>query len=128
VKTKVEQILLNCDLTRMNQEIMADTFGISQTSLRRLLGSEGDTYKDILERVRQRRLAAIHRRNYPAWPHADDVAQDLGFTEVGSFYRWYAKNHDHMWRDARERHFDSTLVPSVTHIADTNYYPLPGVA
>ena len=93
-------ILRDADLSRVRAYIIADHMGISETTFRRQLQSEGTTYTLLLEAERKRRcselMAEKGRRAY-----GKVVAAEVGYKECNSLYRAYKRWHGLCFQDAR---------------------------
>ena len=98
---RVLRIMLDGDLTRVRAEKIADTLGISCTTLRRRLRDDHTSYQFLLDRARQYRCEALLRER---WLPGRYLAEELGYLEVNSFYRafrrWTGLNYS-AYKEAR---------------------------
>ena len=98
---RVLRIMLDGDLTRVRAEKIADTLGISGTTLRRRLRDDHTSYQFLLDRARQYRCEALLRGR---WLPGRYMAEELGYLEVNSFYRafrrWTGLNYS-AYKEAR---------------------------
>lgn len=85
---RVLQILLNGDLARMRADSVAETLGMSGTTLRRRLRADHTCYQFLLDRARQYRCEEQLRK---VWRPGKCLADDLGYLEVNSFYRAFRR-------------------------------------
>jgi AraC-like DNA-binding protein len=85
---RVLQILLNGDLARIRADRVAEELGISCTTLRRRLRADHTSYQFLLDRARQYRC---ERRLRERWLPGKCLADELGYTEVNSFYRAFRR-------------------------------------
>ena len=85
---RVLRIMLDGDLTRVRAEKIADTLGISGTTLRRRLRDDHTSYQFLLDRARQYRCEALLRER---WLPGRYLAEELGYLEVNSFYRAFRR-------------------------------------
>ena len=98
---RVLRIMLDGDLTRVRAEKIADTMGISCTTLRRRLRDDHTSYQFLLDRARQYRCESLLRGR---WLPGRYLAEELGYLEVNSFYRafrrWTGLNYS-AYKEAR---------------------------
>lgn len=91
---RVLRMLLDGDLARLRAESVAETMGISCTTLRRRLRGDHTNYQFLLDRARQYRCEARLRER---WLPGKCLADELGYLEVNSFYRafqrWMGMNY-----------------------------------
>ena len=85
---KVLQILLSGDLARLRAESVAETLGMSSTTLRRRLRADHTCYQFLLDRARQYRC---ERKLSQVWLPGKCLADELGYLEVNSFYRAFRR-------------------------------------
>ncbi len=85
---RVLQILLNGDLSRMRAYSVAESLGMSCTTLRRRLRADHTCYQFLLDRARQYRC---EQRLREAWVPGKCLADELGYLEVNSFYRAFRR-------------------------------------
>jgi AraC-like DNA-binding protein len=85
---RVLRILLDGDLSRLRAESVAETLGISCTTLRRRLRNDHTNYQFLLDRARQYRCEAQLRER---WLPGKCLADELGYLEVNSFYRAFQR-------------------------------------
>ncbi|MEL7044257.1 MAG: AraC family transcriptional regulator [Pseudomonadota bacterium] len=85
---RVLQILLEGDLSRLRAESVAESLGISCTTLRRRLRNDHTNYQFLLDRARQYRCEASLRER---WLPGKCLADELGYLEVNSFYRAFRR-------------------------------------
>jgi len=85
---RVLQILLNGDLARLRAETVAESLGMSGTTLRRRLRADHTCYQFLLDRARQYRC---ERELRVMWRPGKCLADELGYLEVNSFYRAFRR-------------------------------------
>lgn len=85
---RVLQILLNGDLSRLRADSVAESLGMSGTTLRRRLRADHTCYQFLLDRARQYRCEQILRN---MWLPGKCLADELGYLEVNSFYRAFRR-------------------------------------
>ncbi|GAB5453697.1 MAG: hypothetical protein Hals2KO_40250 [Halioglobus sp.] len=85
---RVLQILLNGDLARLRAESVAESLGMSGTTLRRRLRADHTCYQFLLDRARQYRCERVLKEN---WQPGKCLADELGYLEVNSFYRAFRR-------------------------------------
>ncbi|WOJ93076.1 AraC family transcriptional regulator [Congregibacter variabilis] len=85
---RVLRILLDGDLSRVRAESVAESLGISCTTLRRRLRSDHTSYQFLLDRARQYRCESRLRAR---WLPGKCLADELGYLEVNSFYRAFRR-------------------------------------
>lgn len=85
---KVLQILLGGDLSRLRADSVAESLGMSGTTLRRRLRADHTCYQFLLDRARQYRCERILRN---MWLPGKCLADELGYLEVNSFYRAFRR-------------------------------------
>jgi AraC family transcriptional regulator, mar-sox-rob regulon activator len=85
---RVLQILLNGDLSRVRADSVAESMGISPTTLRRRLRADHTHYQFLLDRARQYRCEQQLR---DLWLPGKCLADQLGYLEVNSFYRAFRR-------------------------------------
>ena len=85
---RVLAILLEGDLYRLRAESVAESLGISCTTLRRRLRNDHTSYQFLLDRARQYRCEAHLRER---WLPGKCMADELGYLEVNSFYRAFRR-------------------------------------
>ena len=85
---RVLQILLNDDLSRVRADSIAESMGISPTTLRRRLRADHTHYQFLLDRARQYRCEQQLRA---LWLPGKCLADQLGYLEVNSFYRAFRR-------------------------------------
>lgn len=85
---KVLHMLLTGDLSRLRSESVADTLGISPTTLRRRLRADRLCYQELLDLARQHRC---EKQLNAKWVPGKTLAWDLGYAEVNSFYRAFRR-------------------------------------
>ena len=85
---RVLHMLLRGDMSRLRSDLVADELGISPTTLRRRLRSDGTSYQILLDQARRHRCEEklLHR-----WLPGKSLAWDLGYAEVNSFYRAFRR-------------------------------------
>ncbi len=86
--TRVIQMLLGGDLSRLRSESIADELGISPTTLRRRLRADDTNYQALLDQVRQYRC---EKQLAERWLPGKCLAWELGYAEVNSFYRAFRR-------------------------------------
>ncbi|MEE4278455.1 MAG: AraC family transcriptional regulator [Halieaceae bacterium] len=84
----VLRMLLEGDLGRLRAESVAESLGISCTTLRRRLRNDHTNYQFLLDRARQYRCEARLRER---WLPGKCLADELGYLEVNSFYRAFRR-------------------------------------
>ncbi|GAB5415131.1 MAG: hypothetical protein Cons2KO_27340 [Congregibacter sp.] len=85
---RVLEILLEGDLSRLRAESVAESMGISCTTLRRRLRNDHTSYQFLLDRARQYRCESRLRER---WLPGKCFADELGYLEVNSFYRAFRR-------------------------------------
>lgn len=85
---RVLKILLEGDLARLRAESVAESLGISCTTLRRRLRNDHTSYQFLLDRARQYRCESRLRER---WLPGKCFADELGYLEVNSFYRAFRR-------------------------------------
>jgi len=85
---RVLQILVSGDLARLRAESVAESLGMSGTTLRRRLRADHTCYQFLLDRARQYRCEKELRRK---WKPGKCLADELGYLEVNSFYRAFRR-------------------------------------
>ncbi|MDX1735897.1 MAG: AraC family transcriptional regulator [Halioglobus sp.] len=85
---RVLQILMEGDLSRLRAETVAESLGMSGTTLRRRLRADHTCYQFLLDRTRQYRCEKILRE---MWLPGKCLADELGYLEVNSFYRAFRR-------------------------------------
>jgi AraC family mar-sox-rob regulon transcriptional activator len=85
---KVLQILLGGDLARLRADSVAESLGMSSTTLRRRLRADHTCYQFLLDRARQYRCEQVLRE---MWRPGKCLADELGYLEVNSFYRAFRR-------------------------------------
>ncbi|WOJ96825.1 AraC family transcriptional regulator [Congregibacter brevis] len=98
---RVLRILLDDDLSRVRAESVADTLGISCTTLRRRLRNDHTSYQFLLDRARQFRCESRLRER---WLPGKCLADELGYLEVNSFYRAFRRWTGVSYSDYRQRY------------------------
>lgn len=86
---QVLRIMLDGDLSRVRSEGIAETLGISGTTLRRRLRDDHTSYQFLLDRARQYRCESLLLRG--GWLPGKYLAEELGYLEVNSFYRAFRR-------------------------------------
>ena len=85
---RVLQILLGGNLARLRADSVAESLGMSGTTLRRRLRADHTCYQFLLDRARQYRCEQILRE---MWQPGKCLADELGYLEVNSFYRAFRR-------------------------------------
>lgn len=85
---RVLQILLGGNLARLRADSVAESLGMSSTTLRRRLRADHTCYQFLLDRARQYRCEQLLR---DAWRPGKCLADELGYLEVNSFYRAFRR-------------------------------------
>ena len=85
---RVLKILLAGDLARLRAESVAESLGMSTTTLRRRLRADHTCYQFLLDRARQYRCEQKLRK---VWLPGKCLADELGYLEVNSFYRAFRR-------------------------------------
>jgi AraC-like DNA-binding protein len=85
---RVLKILLGGDLARLRAESVAESLGMSGTTLRRRLRADHTCYQFLLDRARQYRCEQKLRK---MWLPGKCLADELGYLEVNSFYRAFRR-------------------------------------
>ena len=98
---RVLRILLDGDLFRLRAESVAESLGISCTTLRRRLRSDHTSYQFLLDRARQYRCESRLRER---WLPGKCLADELGYLEVNSFYRAFRRWTGLSYSDYRQRY------------------------
>ncbi len=98
---RVLKILLNGDLARLRAESVAESMGISPTTLRRRLRADHTHYQFLLDRARQYRCEQQLRN---LWLPGKCLADQLGYLEVNSFYRAFRRWTGLNYSEYKERY------------------------
>ncbi|PLW68687.1 AraC family transcriptional regulator [Pseudohalioglobus lutimaris] len=98
---RVLQILLSGDLSRLRAESVAESMGISTTTLRRRLRADHTHYQFLLDRARQYRCEQQLR---DLWLPGKCLADQLGYLEVNSFYRAFRRWTGITYSEYKERY------------------------
>jgi len=85
---RVLKILLGGNLARLRADSVAESLGMSGTTLRRRLRADHTCYQFLLDRARQYRCEQALR---DAWRPGKCLADELGYLEVNSFYRAFRR-------------------------------------
>lgn len=85
---RVLQILLDGDLARLRADSVAESLGMSSTTLRRRLRADHTCYQFLLDRARQYRCEQVLAI---MWRPGKCLAEELGYLEVNSFYRAFRR-------------------------------------
>jgi AraC-like DNA-binding protein len=85
---RVLKILLGGDLARLRADSVAESLGMSSTTLRRRLRADHTCYQFLLDRARQYRCEQKLRQ---MWLPGKCLADELGYLEVNSFYRAFRR-------------------------------------
>jgi AraC family mar-sox-rob regulon transcriptional activator len=99
---KVLQILLGGDLARLRADSVAESLGMSSTTLRRRLRADHTCYQFLLDRARQYRCEQVLRN---MWRPGKCLADELGYLEVNSFYRAFRRWTGLSYSEYKIRHF-----------------------
>jgi len=95
---RVLQILLGGDLA----DSVAESLGMSSTTLRRRLRADHTCYQFLLDRARQYRCEQVLRST---WRPGKCLADELGYLEVNSFYRAFRRWTGLTYSEYKLRHF-----------------------
>lgn len=98
---QVLRILLRGNLARMRADSVAETLGISGTTMRRRLRADHTSYQFLLDRARQYRC---ERRLRQQWVPGKCLADELGYNEVNSFYRAFRRWTGQGFNDYKQHH------------------------
>lgn len=98
---RVLQILLSGDLARLRADTVAESLGMSGTTLRRRLRADHTCYQFLLDRARQYRC---ERRLRQDWLPGKCLADELGYLEVNSFYRAFRRWTGLSYSEYKERY------------------------
>ena len=85
---RVLKILLGGDLARLRADSVAESLGMSSTTLRRRLRADHTCYQFLLDRARQYRCEQLLSK---MWLPGKCLADELGYLEVNSFYRAFRR-------------------------------------
>ena len=99
---QVLAILLEGDLYRLRAESVAESLGISCTTLRRRLRNDHTNYQFLLDRARQYRCESRLRER---WLPGKCMADELGYLEVNSFYRAFRRWTGVSYSEYKQREF-----------------------
>lgn len=99
---RVLQILLGGDLSRLRADAVAESLGMSSTTLRRRLRADHTCYQFLLDRARQYRC---EQRLKQRWLPGKCLADELGYLEVNSFYRAFRRWTGLTYSEYKLRHF-----------------------
>ena len=110
----VLQILLDGDLSRLRADSVAESLGMSSTTLRRRLRADHTCYQFLLDRARQYRC---EQRLKQRWLPGKCLADELGYLEVNSFYRAFRRWTGLTYSEYKLRNFpwESGALPNVNH-------------
>ena len=98
---RVLRMLLDGDLSRLRAESVAESLGISCTTLRRRLRGDHTSYQFLLDRARQYRCES---RLKERWLPGKCLADELGYLEVNSFYRAFRRWTGISYSEYRQRY------------------------
>jgi len=99
-RSLAEQILQAFDESVFNQESVARRLGMSSATLRRRLKEERQPpFRTLQERAQNRSARALLRNRY----RAEDVAEQLGFSDARSFVRAFKR-----WNNVTPAHYART--------------------
>jgi len=98
---RVLEILLEGDLARLRADSVAESLGMSATTLRRRLRADHTCYQFLLDRARQYRCEQVMRK---VWLPGKCLADELGYLEVNSFYRAFRRWTGMSYSDYKLRH------------------------
>ncbi len=98
---RVLKILLEGDLARLRADSVAESLGISGTTLRRRLRADHTCYQFLLDRARQYRCEQQLRK---LWRPGKCLAYELGYLEVNSFYRAFRRWTGISYSEYKERY------------------------
>jgi AraC family transcriptional regulator, mar-sox-rob regulon activator len=98
---RVLQILLGGDLARLRADSVAESLGMSSTTLRRRLRADHTCYQFLLDRARQYRCEQVLRN---MWRPGKCLADELGYLEVNSFYRAFRRWTGLSYSEYKMRH------------------------
>lgn len=104
VTLEVCRILLRADLGDTTREDVAAELCISSSSMVRALSVEGTSYTFVLNKVRWHKVSAYIRDN--PHPHARQLYQAAGYSQINSFYRAYQRSTGKGWKEAMEEKAD----------------------
>ena len=99
---RVLQILLGGNLARLRADSVAESLGMSSTTLRRRLRADHTCYQFLLDRARQYRCEQVLRS---AWRPGKCLADELGYLEVNSFYRAFRRWTGLSYSEYKARNF-----------------------
>ena len=100
---RVLNILLEGDLARLRADSVAESLGMSGTTLRRRLRADHTCYQFLLDRARQYRCEQQLRK---LWRPGKCLADELGYLEVNSFYRAFRRWTGLSYSEYKARYFD----------------------
>lgn len=98
---RVLRILLEGDLARLRADSVAESLGMSGTTLRRRLRADHTCYQFLLDRARQYRCEQQLRK---LWRPGKCLADELGYLEVNSFYRAFRRWTGITYSEYKERY------------------------
>jgi len=96
---KVATYLRTCDLRKARQPVVAHALHMSARTLCRSLEAEGVSFQSLLDTERQRRCDNALAQNPSI--RGKRLMADLGYTELNSFYRAYARWTGKSFRERR---------------------------
>ena len=99
---RVLKILLSGDLARLRADSVAESLGMSGTTLRRRLRADHTHYQFLLDRARQYRCEEKLRK---LWMPGKCLADELGYLEVNSFYRAFRRWTGLTYSQYKLRHY-----------------------
>ena len=100
---RVLNILLEGDLARLRADSVAESLGMSSTTLRRRLRADHTCYQFLLDRARQYRC---ERQLRQLWRPGKCLADELGYLEVNSFYRAFRRWTGLSYSEYKARYFN----------------------
>ncbi len=84
----VLNMLMQGDMSRLRSDLVADALGVSPTTLRRRLRTDGTSYQLLLDQARRHRC---EEKLTLRWLPGKSIAWELGYAEVNSFYRAFRR-------------------------------------
>lgn len=92
---RVNRVLRHADLRKARRGWVAWKLFSSESAVRRGLHAEGTRFMALVSAERQRRIDEMPEKR------GKQVFEELGFSELGSFYRWYKTHNGCSWSESR---------------------------
>lgn len=106
---KVAAILRKADLAQVSRPSVAGSVGMSVSTLNKHLAVEGARYSELLDRERMRRCELLLDR-YGRKAYAKRITDDVGFSDLNSFYRAFKRWTGKRFSDVRLQQWPPMLA------------------